>query len=123
MAIDLTDIQFTPVSSRPSSLNLQVYIHSKRKRFLKLANFRLQPGDSASVVLPDMPKSAKLISMMLVGKNIEQCQVKKLAINGHSVMGPEFLLIDPNAHKLTASPKGGFRVESAQARNSLRNNQ
>lgn len=110
MTINLTDIQFTPVSSRPSSLNIQVYIHTKRKRFLKLANFRLQSADSVSVILPDIPKSAKLISMMLVGKNIEQCQVGKLAINGHTVAGPEFLLVDPSRHQLTAQTKGGFSV-------------
>ncbi|GAB3755539.1 erythromycin esterase family protein [Spirosoma pomorum] len=112
MAVNLTDIQFAPSSSRPSSLNLQVYIHTKRKRFLKLANFRLQPGDSASIILPDMPKSAKLISMMLVGKNIEQCRVGKLAINGHTVAGPEFLLVEPSLHQLTAATRGGFAVSS-----------
>jgi erythromycin esterase-like protein len=112
MAINLTDIQFAPSSSRPSSLNLQVYIHTKRKRFLKLANFRLQPGDSASIILPDIPKLAKLISIMLVGKNIEQCRVGKLAINGYTVAGPEFLLVEPSLHQLTAATKGGFAVSS-----------
>jgi hypothetical protein len=112
MTISLASIRFTPDLVRPSSLDLQVYIHTKRKRFLKLANFRLQPGDSASVALPDIPKSAKLISMMLVGKNIQQCEVRKLAINGHTVSGPEFLLIDPARHKLTAEMKGGFSVSS-----------
>jgi erythromycin esterase-like protein len=112
MTISLASIRFTSDLVRPSSLDLRIYIHTKRKRFLKLANFRLQPGDSASVALPDIPKSAKLISMMLVGKNIQQCEVRKLAINSHTVSGPEFLLIDPARHKLTAEMKGGFSVSS-----------
>ncbi len=114
LTISLSDLRFTPTLNKRPELRLQIYIHDRKQRFLKLTNFQLQATDSTLFIIPLLPTSAKLISISIVGKNIHRCQVGKITINNHVISALEFLLLDPKSYKLTVQSKDGFTVDSQE---------
>ncbi|MCY7356652.1 MAG: hypothetical protein LH609_04145, partial [Rudanella sp.] len=86
-------------------LKLQIYVHDKKQKFLKLVSSSLSMSDSATIMLPP---SAKFLSISIVGKNINQSQLSNIAINGRDIAPSEFLLIAPEPYQLTVSLTGGF---------------
>jgi len=103
--VSVSGVRFSPDPGKRPDLKLQIYVHDKKQKFLKLVSSSLYISDSATTMLPP---SAKFLSISIVGHNINQSQLSNIAINGRDIAPSEFLLIAREPYQLTVPLTGGF---------------